>query len=293
MLVICFFVIVAYTITRPTKFDAHVISNIIKAGISSTNQDKKNPGFPKTFKTDACAAPDKMKNESSQKPGVFFMIIVHMFNGLVLDKLIKYTEVGVKGTYKYCRESYTLQEFEDKKWIFIVINIVMWAVFGTIALTINYKLSDAKCDFKDGNIFKPLGMINIWIISDVFISMASMPCLVLKYYWDKALMVGQFTELITHVQEDSLKKFYSNDSEAKERAKERDIDAKLIKRILDKQNKLDPEFKEPEAPSEEELKKDKEYAQRERKAMNGWVMSLSDVWFNFYLSKKVMNHEGG
>lgn len=237
MLVICFFVIVAYTITRPTVFDAHVISKIIEAGLS-----KPNPGFPKTFKTDACAAPDKMKNESAQKPGVFFMIIVHMFNGLVLDKLIKYTEVGVKGTYKYCRESYTLKEFEDKKWIFILINIVMWAVFGAIALTINYKLSDAKCDFKDGNIFKPKGMINIWIISDVIISMVSMPCLVMKYYWDKALIVGQYTELISHVQEDSLKKFYSNDSEAKERASERDIDAKLTKRILDKQNKLDKDY---------------------------------------------------
>jgi hypothetical protein len=137
-----------------------------------------------------------------------------MFAGLVLDKLIKYTEVGVKGTYKSCRESYTMDEFEGKKWIFTGMNVVAWAAFGAIALGINFHLSNKKCDFKDGNIFRPQGMINLWIIADVIISMLSMPCLILKYYWDKKLMVGQFTELITHVQEDSLKKFYASDKDA-------------------------------------------------------------------------------
>jgi hypothetical protein len=45
------------------------------------------------------------------------------------------------------------------------------------------------------------------------------------------------------------------------------------------------ELKKREGP---EFEKQKAYLQLERKAKNGWILHQTDVWFNFYLSTKIM-----
>ena len=93
-------------------------------------------------------------------------------------------------------------------------------------------------------------MINIWIITDIFICLLTMPCLTLNYYMDKKLEANQWLELLVHCQANALKKFYQNDEEAKNRVDERRITNKLTSRIWTKQEEAIKKANDDEAVEE-------------------------------------------
>jgi hypothetical protein len=116
---------------------------------------------------------------------------------------------------------------------------------------------------------------------------------------DKKFQENQWVELVVHTQANALKKFYSSNKEAQEKADDRSIISRLTKRVMDKQDakskkdwdarKISEEKeKDRENRQTDEFKKEKAYMQLERKAKNGWVLEQHDIWFNFYLSHEIM-----
>jgi hypothetical protein len=112
-----------------------------------------------------------------------------------------------------------MDQFEGQAVKLIIGNIIAWAVFGGAALFINKTYGSAgergrykgdminKCKSFHESSFKR-SMINTWIMTDIAVSMISMPCLVFQYYMDKKAYENQWIELIVHTQKNALKKFY-------------------------------------------------------------------------------------
>ena len=194
----------------PTQFDFDLIKIIAKIG------EKK----VKNMSYDKCGDPRFFNNrsESANKIGLFFMIIAHLFVAKICSKF-EIFRVGFKGTFRSCQDWNTCEIFEANKWKYIGLNFVLWIVLGAGALGLNYKFgttgqvanSNGKNFGKERNYclqtkgkddFSKIfwnSMINIWIVTDLTICLILMPCLVFKYYMDKALMNGNWIELLIHV----------------------------------------------------------------------------------------------
>ena len=188
LMVTSIFVIFAYSVMIQKPFDHAVIQKIVEVGKSSQNAKK----FKINALNQKCADPAYF-TEKENKVGLFFMIISHLFAGNFLAKL-DFFKIGFQGSYRSLQISSETDKFENDKWKYMGINLVMWVVFGGVALFLNKVFgaagyggnfpADGSCKQFAENLFMQ-SMINIWIITDVIISLISMPCLVIQYYFDK------------------------------------------------------------------------------------------------------------